>query len=95
MANFLSNFPRKIGLNFVTEKLHHILHSKKTKFVTCNSLWEHPRLTFSSKDRIAFNGLRGRLSARVVLKISMLAQSLFNTGAVPEAQGDEILKFWE
>ena len=25
----------------------------------------------------------------------MLAQSLFYTRAVPEVQGDEILKFWE
>ena len=84
----------KIRLNFVIENFT-TFFSQKKKFVTCSSLWEHPRLTFSSKDSVALSRLRGRLGARVVLKISVLAQSLFYTRAVPEVQGDEVLKLWE
>ena len=33
-------------LKICHRKLHHILHGKKKKFITWNSLWEHPRLIF-------------------------------------------------
>ena len=37
-------------LKFCHRKLHHILHCKKKRFVTWNSLWEHARLTKSPKN---------------------------------------------
>ena len=93
-GKFSVKLSQENSLELGTENFTTFFTPRKT-LVTCNSLWEHPRLTFSSKDSIAFNRLRGRQSARVALKISMLAQSLFYTRAVPEIQIDEILKFWE
>ena len=36
--------PGKIGLKFVTENFTTFFTTKKSKLVTWNSLWEHPRL---------------------------------------------------
>ena len=46
-GEFSINVPQENWLKFCHQELHQILHCKKKKFVTWNSLWEHPRPTSS------------------------------------------------
>ena len=47
VASFLSIFPRTNRLKICPQQKSPHSSLRKKKFVTCNSLWEHPRLTFS------------------------------------------------
>ena len=44
VAIFLSIVPRKVGLKAVTGNFTNFFTAREKKFVTWNSLWEHPRL---------------------------------------------------
>ena len=87
-----SIFLKKIGFNLSPIASPHSSFQEK-KFVTCNSLWAHPCLTFSSRDGIAFNRLRRATKCRGTIDDLYVGAEPFYTRAVPEVQGDEILKF--
>ena len=69
VADFLSKFPGKIGFHLVTENF--------TTFFTPRQEICQVQLTRASSPIQPVGAQRGRLSARVVQKIAMVARSLF------------------
>ena len=63
VAIFCQNSPGEVGLNFVTENFTTFTPRKETCHLQLTLGASSPNL--SSKDSIAFNRLRGRLSARM------------------------------